>query len=542
MQRRKMCDRVRRLTVLLFLSLFCYTASAQKSWVVSVDYEQELAFYRPRVAIAEDGRIAVAWETYKKLVDSEEWQIGVQQFNPSGQPKDEVAFIRDPETCESEVEGHQRGVQNADLQFGDDSQLYLAMEPVISQYESSTTGSPRTILATIGSSGTVVTSSSLHSCKEKLQKASHIVKSDRPQINMVPGAGTMLAVGSIIGQVTEWPVLPPQELSLISVSTRGSASADVENNDSYYDSWHDVVTNGHLTALSWHRCPIVNELGDADECDIMVEFSAKKNEEAPILKPRTHKVNNGDRTGVLNYRPAIAMNAIGQSVVVWVDYRYEESGEIYAQRFDESGQPVEENIRISEGTGIIEDLDGIGPEVALLDDGRFLVVWTERTEATMQARGRYFAADGHADGGSFLLDQEQGVESGFAHVASNGSQFAYSWLTKNDGSSAIFYEVPGRKGAIYRSRPEYDADFLFTGYPNPFTEETTVQYVLREAGHVTLVMYDLLGREVKKLIDTWQTPGTYLVDVPADELAMGYYITKLKQGEQQYSKMLIRTK
>lgn len=41
---------------------------------------------------------------------------------------------------------------------------------------------------------------------------------------------------------------------------------------------------------------------------------------------------------------------------------------------------------------------------------------------------------------------------------------------------------------------------LHPAYPNPFNPSTTIQYLLPENGHVTLTIYDLLGKEVKTLV------------------------------------------
>ena len=46
-------------------------------------------------------------------------------------------------------------------------------------------------------------------------------------------------------------------------------------------------------------------------------------------------------------------------------------------------------------------------------------------------------------------------------------------------------------------------------YPNPFNPSTTIQYEIPENSHVRLVIYDILGREVSVLTDTFVSAGTY---------------------------------
>jgi hypothetical protein len=55
------------------------------------------------------------------------------------------------------------------------------------------------------------------------------------------------------------------------------------------------------------------------------------------------------------------------------------------------------------------------------------------------------------------------------------------------------------------------SDFaLGQNYPNPFNPETNISYSLPEALHARLVIYDVLGREVKVLVDQVQPAGHYV--------------------------------
>ena len=67
-------------------------------------------------------------------------------------------------------------------------------------------------------------------------------------------------------------------------------------------------------------------------------------------------------------------------------------------------------------------------------------------------------------------------------------------------------------------------------YPNPFVGRTTFEYAVAEAGHVSLSVYDLMGRRVATLVDGVQTADTYRVTFDASALASGVYITRLQVG------------
>jgi len=81
---------------------------------------------------------------------------------------------------------------------------------------------------------------------------------------------------------------------------------------------------------------------------------------------------------------------------------------------------------------------------------------------------------------------------------------------------------------------------LSQNYPNPFNPTTTIRYELKQAEHVNLSVYDVLGREVKVLVDNDQTAGTYHLEFDADGLTNGVYFYHIKAGSfEKTCKMII---
>ncbi len=64
---------------------------------------------------------------------------------------------------------------------------------------------------------------------------------------------------------------------------------------------------------------------------------------------------------------------------------------------------------------------------------------------------------------------------------------------------------------------------LDQAYPNPFNPGTTINYQLSANSRVTIKVYDILGREIKTLIDEDKAPGEYEVKFDASGLASGVY-------------------
>ena len=97
---------------------------------------------------------------------------------------------------------------------------------------------------------------------------------------------------------------------------------------------------------------------------------------------------------------------------------------------------------------------------------------------------------------------------------------------------------------------------LYPNYPNPFNSATSVQYALPsgdrrpETGdrrHTTLKIYNILGQEVRTLVDEFQEPGSYSInwdgrDEFGNEVSGGIYFYRLESGEYTNTKRMLLLK
>jgi erythromycin esterase len=89
--------------------------------------------------------------------------------------------------------------------------------------------------------------------------------------------------------------------------------------------------------------------------------------------------------------------------------------------------------------------------------------------------------------------------------------------------------------------------FLFQNYPNPFNPSTVIKYNIpvevkserSKVKNVTLVVYDILGREVATLVNEKQKPGNYEVIWDASEQSSGVYFYQIQAGEYIKTKKMI---
>jgi len=71
---------------------------------------------------------------------------------------------------------------------------------------------------------------------------------------------------------------------------------------------------------------------------------------------------------------------------------------------------------------------------------------------------------------------------------------------------------------------------LSQNYPNPFNPTTKINFALPKQGLVTLKIYDVLGREVRTLVNEVKSAGQFSVDFNASEFSSGVYFYKLESG------------
>ena len=83
---------------------------------------------------------------------------------------------------------------------------------------------------------------------------------------------------------------------------------------------------------------------------------------------------------------------------------------------------------------------------------------------------------------------------------------------------------------------------LYTNYPNPFNPSTKIKIDIPEISFTKLIIYDILGRQVEKLVNEKLSPGTYEVEWNASNYPSGVYFYKLETGNFSQTKKLILIK
>jgi len=107
----------------------------------------------------------------------------------------------------------------------------------------------------------------------------------------------------------------------------------------------------------------------------------------------------------------------------------------------------------------------------------------------------------------------------------------------------VFVTGEGQIPAHVKGRTEIPVEFeLAQNMPNPFNPVTNIAYSLPTAAHVELVVYNVLGKEIARLVDTDMQAGYHMAVFDGANLGSGVYFYKITAGDFSEMKKMILMK
>ncbi|HMT11673.1 MAG TPA: T9SS type A sorting domain-containing protein, partial [Ignavibacteria bacterium] len=83
---------------------------------------------------------------------------------------------------------------------------------------------------------------------------------------------------------------------------------------------------------------------------------------------------------------------------------------------------------------------------------------------------------------------------------------------------------------------------LFNNFPNPFNPSTMIKFDVPFESRVSVVIYDLTGKEIEKLTDQYYKPGQHQISWNGSEFSSGVYIVTLYSEQNTLSKKIVLLK
>ncbi len=151
-----------------------------------------------------------------------------------------------------------------------------------------------------------------------------------------------------------------------------------------------------------------------------------------------------------------------------------------------------------------------------------------------------------------LLDESKWETVKF--IVGNGTTtkiHSYNYLDKDLASSNYSYRL---KQVDYNGSFEYskvinvelgnaiESYVLNQNYPNPFNPGTTISYELPNSANVTIKVYDVLGNEIKTLVNNNEQAGKHQIYFNASDLSSGVYFYQMHAGNYSEIKKMVLLK
>jgi hypothetical protein len=167
-----------------------------------------------------------------------------------------------------------------------------------------------------------------------------------------------------------------------------------------------------------------------------------------------------------------------------------------------------------------------------------------------------------------LILQSDGFIGGVQMTLEHGVDFSIelsnnAWISDyaTHGNQTILVIINPSNGELFTTNDNYEivdmivanshdavsvmvvSEFaLSSAYPNPFNPSTTVELTVPEAGHVSVMVYNLNGQLIAELADTYMNADKYQFTWNADNVPSGMYLLRTEYAGYGFTKKLMLLK
>ncbi|MBK8551197.1 MAG: T9SS type A sorting domain-containing protein [Ignavibacteria bacterium] len=152
------------------------------------------------------------------------------------------------------------------------------------------------------------------------------------------------------------------------------------------------------------------------------------------------------------------------------------------------------------------------------------------------------------DGGLFLKTTNQGLNWNSINTGTDQNIYGFSFIDNNVGTivgsnlSILKTTTGGLVDVNLTSSIIPQSFYLYQNYPNPFNPKTKIKFEIPNLSNVKLTIFDMLGKEIKTLIDMSLHAGVYDSEWDGSNFPSGIYFYRLLTNEFAETKKMILLK
>ncbi|MBK8946293.1 MAG: T9SS type A sorting domain-containing protein [Ignavibacteriae bacterium] len=255
----------------------------------------------------------------------------------------------------------------------------------------------------------------------------------------------------------------------------------------------------------------------------------------------------------------VAVNSDGSFKIYWVEAdAINQKRYLKFQKFTNEGN-IQESVKTLEVNNSI--YNSIFEPYAIDENGNFIILDLQEIDLHNYIYyAQRFDNDGNKLNSNFKLLNHENTTAGGFNIEIKNSRIYSTWTeSQNDNDSDVWANILDWNNPTSIKTKETSViplnSELFQNYPNPFNPTTKIKYTIpqnvkgvstnvetQNIASVQLKIYDILGREVKTLVNANQKPGNYEVEFDGSNLPSGVYFYKLQTGVFTETKKMILLK
>lgn len=236
---------------------------------------------------------------------------------------------------------------------------------------------------------------------------------------------------------------------------------------------------------------------------------------------RTVDLTGGSETIVVSYGINPSWSNNGKYIA------YSDGNNIYEIKVSESGKTKGSSVQLTfDGAGILNG------QPSWSNNNKIIVFQSDRTTGDFDIWTVYVSG-----GTPYMLTGNPDYGDYDPCYSKNGKYVAYAGFT----SASLPKSNSNSRETVSDNKNSLPTEYVLEqNFPNPFNPSTVIRYALPVNVSVSLVIYDILGREVAVLVDGEIGAGYHQVMFDGSKLSSGMYFYKLTAGNfTQINKMLL---